>query len=723
MKTITDSQYKHDDKKDLTPEELVKAKTACEFVINLTKAISRSGYYDSNHPISGEVKKGLYDFFKKALGSSSEIMLTCHDAGEKTDIHISGILDEPVNIRKLTKADTSDLFVPKLKDYFERKSLNSFVIKRNITPEHFESFIDVMGEPIADSTDSSKLGEYLTKALVDLDITEVSTVFKTDIVLLRGKLPWRVSIILRRLAKDMKVIPMFRSASVDKIKEIKNQIIEDIIRPLNNPDLLRDLIVNGDIIISHLDQSLETNELEQMFINSLPIYTVVPVSQAVFDEYIESKKELRPDQDDLAVQQRCKYLETILNMAAKRIDAEQLPSAADLFKQLYEHDIIPFDMLPGEIQFNVKTRELAGYIISEIDIYISKALNASSVEDMEAIVMTFHRVISALIRLKQWEIINKIVQAVCKISSRQDASLNTSELLSNLPDSIFEGSDEIFAEEYIQAEKDMRDQMDGILMELTSMCIKIFGAVFAESKNPNVLKSAIDLVSKKGDLARQWSIKILDDRNQSLPMLNIALLIIINVGYSNDINLVKKYTKYPNPSIRIRALDAAIKLNKKDAEISIIDALSDEDEKVRERAVTLIERESLRSEESINKILLFVKAKLQQKKDITIHDAKHLAGLLRAMGKLTNYEHKKSLEDELLDIVSDLLKGRKGLLKFIKADINDEQLEIISACLSTMSKIGGVKSKTFLNTICKRNAALSKVAREAIEELDKKVVS
>ena len=106
MKTITDSNYKHDEKKDLTPEELVKAKTACEFVINLTKAISRSGYYDSNHPISGEVKRGLYDSFKNALGSSSEIMLTCHDSGEVTDIHISGILDEPVNIRRLTKADS-----------------------------------------------------------------------------------------------------------------------------------------------------------------------------------------------------------------------------------------------------------------------------------------------------------------------------------------------------------------------------------------------------------------------------------------------------------------------------------------------------------------------------------------------------------------------------------------------------------------------------------------
>ena len=88
-------------------------------------------------------------------------MLTCHDSGEVTDIHISGILDEPVNIRRLTKSEASDLFVPKLKYYFERKSLNSFVIKNNITPQHFESFIDVMGEPIADSADSSKLGEYL----------------------------------------------------------------------------------------------------------------------------------------------------------------------------------------------------------------------------------------------------------------------------------------------------------------------------------------------------------------------------------------------------------------------------------------------------------------------------------------------------------------------------------------------------------------------------------
>jgi hypothetical protein len=722
MKTTTDSHYKHDEKRDLTPEELVKAKTACEFVINLTKAISRSGYYDSDHPISGEVKRGLYDSFKNAIGSSSEIMITCHDSGEVTDIHISGILDEPVNIRKLTKADTSDLFVPKLKDYFERKSLNSFVIKKYITREHFESFIDVMGEPIADSADSSKLGEYLTKALVDLDISEVSTVFRTDMVLPRGKLPWRVSIILRRLAKDMKTIPMFRLASADKIKLMKNQIIGDIIRPLHNADLLRDLLVNCDVIVSYLGQSLEYNELEQMIIHALPADIVVPVSQAVFEAYKEIKDELGPDQDDSTSQQRCKYLGGMLDMAARRIVAEQLPNAADLFKQLHEHEIISFDMLPEKVQYNIKTKELAVYIASEIDTYIDKALNASSIEDMEAIVIIFHRVISALIRLKEWSIINQIVQAVCDFSSRKDVSLNASELLLNLPDSIFEGSDEIFAEEYIHAEKDVRDQMDDILMKMTTVCIKVFSAVFAKGKDPNVLKNAIDRVSKKGELARQWSIKILDDQNQTLPLLNIALLVIINVGHSNDIRVVKKYNKHSNPSIRIRALDATVKLNKKDAEVFIIEALNDEDEKVRDRAATLIERESSLSEESVSKIRLFIKTKLLQKKDIKIHEAKRLAGLLRAMGKLTDYVHKETLEDEILGIVSDLLKGKIGLLKFIKAEINEEQLEIIYACLSTLGKIGGSKSRTFLNTISRGSTMLSKIAHESIEELDKKII-
>ncbi|KQC07641.1 MAG: hypothetical protein APR62_06225 [Smithella sp. SDB] len=720
MKTFADNHYKSDSKKDFTPEELVRAKTACEFVIDLTKAISRSGYYDSNHPVSREVKRGLYDFFKTTMGSSSEIMLTCHESEEKYDIHVSGILNEPFNIRKLAHSDILELYIPKLKDYFERKSLNSFAIKKQITSEHFESFIDVMSEPVADLADNSKLGEYLTKSLVDLGITEVSTIFKNDIVLPRGKLPWRVSIILRRLAKDLKVIPMFRLASDDKIKQAKIQIIDDIIRPLNSPDLLGELIVNGDIIISYLGQTLETNELEKMIVDSLPAGTVVPVAEAVFNVYRTSKDVLQSDQNDLTLQQRSKYLATVLKILAGRIDSEQLPDAIELSEKLYEHEIITFDMLPEQLQFNIKCKKLACEIISQKDQYMDRILKASSIEEMESAMATFRVVIPVLIRMKEWPVISQIVNALYGSQFQKGVYVNASEFKLNLPDAVFEGSEEAFVEEYVNAEQSARDQMDEILSKMTFMCIKILETVFATCKDPGILKEAIDLISKKDDLAKQWSTKILDSPNQSLHILNTALLVIMNVGQSDDISLVKKHTKNVNPGIRTKVLDVAIKLNKKDAEVLIIEALTDEDEKVRNHAATIIERDSSFSVEFFNRLCLSIKTELAEKQDITIHEAKFIARLLKTMerdaGVLKEY-----LENEILGITTDLVKGRIGFLKY-KSAPDKEHIEIIYACLSTLAAIGGHKSVKFLNTFPRSGTPLSKVARETVKKLEEKIV-
>jgi hypothetical protein len=721
MKTMGETSYKTDEKKDFSPEEFAKAKTVCEFVIELTKAISRSGYYDSNHPVSLEVKKGLYDAFKNALGGSAEIMLTCHDVEEKVDIHISGVLDEPFNIRKLTHANTSDLFVPKLKDYFERKSLNSFVIKKYITPEHFESFIDVMSEPVAESSDSSKLGEYLTKALADLDITEVSTVFKTDVVLLRGKLPWRVSIILRRLAKDLKVVPLFRSASVDKMKLIKNQIVEDIIRPLNNPDLLRDLIVNCDVIVTHLTHLLEIDELENLIISSLPEDAVIPVSDAVFEVYKKHMSESQSAEDISAAQQRDVYLVKVLNIAAQRIISENIPDSISLFEHLYECRIVKFEMLPEKLRFDIQSRKLAGDIISQIDTYIEKTAKASSIEEMERLVEIFKRVIPDFIKLKEWAVIDRIIKALCGASSRKEGGFSASELMLNLPDSVFAGWEETLTDAYIQADPEARNKINDILIKMKSVCINIVSLTFNKCKDPDVLKSIMELLSKKGDLARQWLLKILDDQNQSLSMLNIALLVIVNVGNGNDVSAVKKYVKHTNPSIRARALSAIAKLNKKDAEGIVIEALNDEEEKVRTQAANLIERELSLSGESVNKVLLFIKERLR-KKNITLNQAVFIGGLIKATGKATDGLNKENTEKEIIGIASDLLKEKTGLLKFIKSDPDKEQLEIISTCLSTLGKTGGTKARDYLKSLSRGDSSLSKIANEAMAELDKRSV-
>ena len=172
------------EKKQLSPADRAKVKPSGEFLMDLTKAMLRSGYYSPDHPGSEGAKQGLYAAFMRCLGDSSEIMITNQEDRERSDILITGILDEPVNVRTLVGSGMAELFVPKLREYFKRKGLVSIAIKKDITPEHFDCFMDIMSDPKADTDGKDKIGKLLSNALIGHGITEISTVFVDDLILL-----------------------------------------------------------------------------------------------------------------------------------------------------------------------------------------------------------------------------------------------------------------------------------------------------------------------------------------------------------------------------------------------------------------------------------------------------------------------------------------------------------------------------------------------------------
>jgi hypothetical protein len=85
------------EKKDLTPEERTKVKPSGEFLMDLTKAMRRSGYYSAEHPGAEGAKQGLFEKFQSCLGESRQVEITKQETRQKVDILISGILEEPVN--------------------------------------------------------------------------------------------------------------------------------------------------------------------------------------------------------------------------------------------------------------------------------------------------------------------------------------------------------------------------------------------------------------------------------------------------------------------------------------------------------------------------------------------------------------------------------------------------------------------------------------------------
>jgi HEAT repeat protein len=246
--------------------------------------------------------------------------------------------------------------------------------------------------------------------------------------------------------------------------------------------------------------------------------------------------------------------------------------------------------------------------------------------------------------------------------------------------------------------------------------------VFKKGKDPDVLKNAVEIISRKGELARKWSDKILEDQNQPVSMMNIALLVITNAGHGDDVNLIKTYLKHSNSSIRAKVLAAIAKINKKDAEDIVVEALNDGEEKVRNQAANLIEHELSLSGNSVHKLLKYLKGKLQNK-NISAHEAGFIAGLLRTIGKFKDSMNKELLEDEIIGMASDLLHERKGLLKFIGTELSREHEEIVCACVSVLGRIGGAKSKDYLKTYLHNKTTLSNAAREAITEIDQRSVN
>ena len=67
---------------------------------------------------------------------------------------------------------------------------------------------------------------------------------------------------IQRLAKDLRTVPMFQKLSTEELAKLKARIIEDILRPLREPHLLKDMVVNCYLIARQME-GLQAEELNR----------------------------------------------------------------------------------------------------------------------------------------------------------------------------------------------------------------------------------------------------------------------------------------------------------------------------------------------------------------------------------------------------------------------------------------------------------------------------
>ncbi len=707
------------EKKQLTSEERARVQPAGDFIMDLTKAMQRSGYYSSDHPESKGAKHGLYDELQKALEERSELMITNQETREKTDILITGILDEPVSIRTVVGAGMAEMFVPRLREYFNRKGLVSFALKKEITQEHFSTFIDIMSDPQVDQGSEGGVGDLLTNALVENGITEISTVFMDDMLVLEEKFPWRVEMAIQRLAKDLKVLPMFKEKSEQELRNMKYQTVMDIIRPVLHPEFLKDILINTYIISRHV-KTLDLKELEALIIETFPAKIILPTASYVLEEMkrLQEKLEEHPDSQVLTV--RIKSVKRILKNISRRVVMEEIKGAGTFLEELYFNNILAMEELPAEVRARVNTLKLAESVKAAADDYAGSITSTTDADEAYVLLECFKRVSPVFIERGFWQELLTIVKGVNKAAG-SSRLFQGGEGLPAMPlIYIFSEMVRELAAAYMEADKDNRPVLDEIVSYLGPTGVSVMGEVLLRSEDRGVRKTAVESLVRMKEKSLQWVRSVLDDSAQPWYLQRNAVLILSRIGQADeDKKRARMFLTHSRPRLREEALSTVLRLEGRAAERAVFNALDDKDRKVQGRAASSLTVLQPLSDSAVEEILKRLRGQLPKDKEQAKEEAKKMAPLIRALANLTDLPRFDEIEDSLIELLRSQTAGaKKGLFKRLRNVFEDEDEPILlQALVDCLGRIGTEKSLQAIEPLQEQEGNMGNRARQAADKI------
>jgi len=711
-------------KNEFTSEERDRMVPVATVVLSLTKAMLRSGYYAPEHPENKKAKEGIYNDFKKAVGGDRfDITLIAHETKQRFDVLIAGVLDDYVSLRGLIGIEQAEIFVPKMKEYFGRKNLVSFSIKRDIPLMQFEDFIDVMSDPTREQISGKEVGSLLTSALVEKGITEVSTLFMNDIIVLGYKLPWRVEMAIQRLAKDLKVLPLFKDKTKEQIQTIKGRIVRDIIRPLREPHMLKDIVTNAYIISKHVPV-MNAGELEETIVLSFPMQIIVPTSYLIFEELSKIKKDLEDNPGHAGLTERYKAIKRILGWIYQRTVAEKIPTASEHITQLYYQDIVKFEELPSQIQDHVNTIKLAKDFKENFSSYVMSFIESPNENDVLLFLRLFRRILPVFLDEKNLDLISVITSAVIeKFELQPHLKKSVLDPLNDPIKFIWEDSTESLISHFETEKGDERNILDRIVKMLGPYGVDLLINVLMESQNKFVRRAAINILVNLKEYSIDAMTRILKNPTNPWYLYRNALFVLSRIGRHSESSLIASFINHPNPRIREEALGTLTTIEGSRVASQILRALKDPDIAVRQRAVICAGQVPLLSPEAVSVLIAILEeadGKTEQEKESLTKLKIEAINTLAAIGNMAGLDNRR-VESILVDVLLDgtsLIDKLFKPIRFKKRRYGEDSI-IKVAALKGLWKIGSPTSIPGLKRFMRKgDKSLAAKVKDTIREIE-----
>lgn len=632
------------------------------FTLALIQAMLRTGYYAADHPQAKKSMTGLYAQFAGLVEGRRALTYSLLEKQEHTEITVDGYTEVATPLHQVMVSGMADLFTPKFLDFFSRWKLLSFTLRPDTTQEEFDTFVELMSQ-VPSGGPIQQANERLTQALIDHNIINISAVFRHEMVGRERRLPWRVRMALTRLRRDLRVLPMYKKATKEQMRRIKLQIIDDTIRPIRTPILLKDFLTNYDLIAADVAE-LEESQVEREIVANLGEEMLVATAHQIIEELKklgETDTVATTGEEASVVIGRCVG---VLRDVADQLCAIGSVLDHDFLEALVQQKVLPPEQLPVEVRRAIETRRLANAFVRRKDEYLKYLRNPAANDATKKLVATISRITPDLLRRSEYVPVVEIVEVIdegTKVERMarffdQVATLLRKELATEAIIGYLLG-------DLRRQTKEQRDRLVKIIGFIGEAAAAGLLAVYEETDDRALRLSAFEALRKISSKALLPFLSQLPNVETDWAVVRHIITEVAELGDTSLAQPLVAFLYHENPHVRHSSLTALFRLQGAKAEEHFLHAIHDRQAEVRQTAVShlaAINSRHAQAFEYYNQVLNPDSRSGPKESDAVLIE---VCKALSKLAEISPDEAKKSEELLLAALRPVKAKGPLGLLK------------------------------------------------------------
>ena len=558
-----------------------------QFILDLAKAMLRTGYYAPDHPQAQQSLEGLHEEFRAAVGDGSGLTFLVGQAGDAETVLVQLHGDEPKTLDHIMVRGMAELFSPKLLDFFHRRRLLSFALRASIRPEELVDFVVLMSEPPqAGRADEER--ERVERVFVDRHIIHVSTVFQADIVGRERRLPWRVQMALSRLGRDLRMLPLYQKVTPEELQHVKMEIIAEVMRPLQAPHLLKELLLNCDLLAAGI-KILGIAEIEGEIIGQVPPERLKAACQDIIDSASRAGPGRSPDDTDLAHRRRI-----VLRHALRALIFSRIHLGSALVEACVKEGAATFEELPKSLRTQLKRRRAVDTFVLRREEYLAAFAAIPSGDRGRELAQTAEVLFAGCLNRDLFVDASAILDALRTGSHEPgDGAGIAEEAVARMQ--AFMASEEVHDRVLDRLSgEDLSRRVAEALVTLVSFTGKAVAGkllrLYNESGRQEVREHVFNAVRGIGPAALIPFLTDLSAGDEEWPVVHHVLASLAGSQQPELAKAIKPFLDHGNPRIRQAALARIFEIMGPSSEGGLIRALHDPDASVRHAAVVYLGR-------------------------------------------------------------------------------------------------------------------------------------